>query len=179
MGYTVYESASRRVREALGTLESLRRREAITAATVDAVRLSRRARTIAMQTTFLELQQAFITPIDREDLLSLRQHTEAMHRAAEDIVLTAYAHGRSALSPDDTAALSAAIQECTLLYEAVDALGCFPRSDTVVQKLTAAEHHHCGRLDTDLSPTRRAIAQFSRTCFATAEHLRLLLLKMV
>ena len=179
MGYTVYESAARRVREALDTLDSLRRREAVTTATVDKIRLSRRARTAAMQTLFLELEQAFITPIDRDDLFTLRQITDVVLSAAEDITLTLYAHGGSAPAPDDTAALTAAVQECTLLYEAVDSLGCYPRSDTVVQKLTAAEHRHNEQLDLDPSPTHRAIARFSNTCFAAAEQLRRILLKMV
>ncbi len=179
MGYTVYESAARSLRDTLDTLDSLRRREAVTNTAADTIRLSRRARTVAAQTAFLELQQAFITPIDREDLLTLRQLTETVHRAAEDITLTLYAHGLSAPLPDDTAALTAAVQECTLLYEAVDSLGCYPRSDTVVQKLTAAEHQHWQRLDTDRSPTRRAIARFSDSCFTATEQLRRILLKMV
>lgn len=179
MGYTVYESAARRMREALDTLESLRRREAVTTATVETIRVSRRTRVVSMQTLFSELEQAFITPIDREDLLTLRQTTESVLRAAEDIVLTLYAHGLSAPSPDDTAALTFAVRECTLLYEAVDSLGCYPRSDTVVQKLTATEKHHCGRLDPDPAPTRRAVAAFSDTCFTATEQMRRILLKMV
>ena len=179
MGYTVYESASRSLRDALDILQSLRTRRAITATTAEDIRLSRRARTLSAQTAFLELQQAFITPIDREDLLELRQLADAVHRAAEDVVLALYAHGLSAPSPDDTAALSAAVQECTLLYEAVESLQTYPRSDTVVQKLTAAEQQHWQRQDLDRSPTRRALVHFGNTCFTAAERLRRILLKMV
>ena len=178
MGYTIYDSAARSMQNALNVLHSLRHRDTITDITVNDIRLSRRTRAIALQTTFSELSQAFITPIDREDLLELRQLTERILRASEDVILTLYAHGQSAPTSDDTAALTAVTKECTLLYEAVDAIASYPRSDTVIDKLTAAEQQHWLYQDFDSSPTHHAIRQLSDTCYHTTEHLLRILLKM-
>ncbi len=178
MGYTIYEQSTRSLQQTLAVLASLRRREAVTAAVCEDIRRRRRTGVIALQTTFTELKEAFITPIDREDLWLLRQTTEAVLRAAEDIVLTLYRCGKTALPCDDTARLTAVEEECRFLCAAVEAVAVYPRLDAAEKQLNAAEKQHEQCPDDAAFPWHRALHALSDTCRTAAERLRYILLKM-
>ncbi len=179
MSYELYDQSTRSVQRALEVLALLRQRQAITAATVETIRRRRRTADIALQGTFDELRRAFITPTDREDILLLRQATERIADTAEDIVLCVYRQGRQALLPDDTALLASVTAECQALYEALTVLSDYPRDDTVLSRLTAAERLHRAGEELDSSSlVYDALRHVSSACRRTTEALRYILLKM-
>ncbi|MBQ9963957.1 MAG: hypothetical protein IJP14_02425 [Clostridia bacterium] len=87
----IYERCKRCLRDAAALTKSLQDGKAVTPADVSA---RRAAADIAADTVFCLLRQAFITPIDREDLWALRDSCEAVLRAAEDTALVLYCAGR-------------------------------------------------------------------------------------
>ena len=179
MGFKLYTTCVRTVEQARDTLQLLRERRAITATVVSDIRRRRRTADIALQATFEELRHAFITSLDREELLRLRQMTERLVCGAEDIVLALYRRGQSALLPDDTVLLAAVTEECRLLQTCLEALDSYPRRDTAVKQLCAAEKQHRAAEELDSGDVAyAALHAFSRTCFDTAQQLRIILLKI-
>ena len=172
MSYTPYGQCARSVYRALELLGALRRRERITADTIGDIRRRRRTADIALQATFDDLRRAFLTPIDREDILLLRQVTEHVAVAAEDVVLSLYRHGEHALSADDTALLAAVTAECEALHEALVLLPAYPRG-ALLRHLTAAERRHLACAELDGAPSLIAL---SATCRTATEALRRILL---
>lgn len=179
MSYELYDQSARSVQRALDVLALLRQRQAITAATVEEIRRRRRTADIALQGSFDELRRAFITPTDREDILLLRQTTERIANAAEDIPLSVYRQGRQALLPDDTALLAAVTAECQALYEAVAALPAYPRDETVLKHLVSAERlHRISEENSSSSLAYDTLMHLSAVCRRTTDILRYTLLKM-
>lgn len=180
MSYEPFERCADSLKQATEILTELRQRHAVSAARTEAVHRRRRTADIALQMCFDELQRAFITPIDREDILLLRQTAEQTVCAAEDILLTLYRCGQPALSPDDTALLTAVSTEARLLKEAFAVFPLYPRQRTVLSRLADLEKQH--RLCETLggSPfAEMSLHRLSDTCFTASQILRRVLLKMV
>lgn len=175
MSYTPYGQCARSVYRALEILGSLRRRECITDEKIGDIHRRRRTADIALNATFDDLRRAFLTPIDREDVLWLRQVSERVAAAAEDVVLDLYRRGERALSVNDTALLSAVISECELLHEAFVALPAYPRSDHILRHLTAAERRHLAVAELD---GKTSLLRLSDSCRIATETLRCILLKI-
>ncbi len=168
------------LKQATEILTELRRRHAVSAERTEAVYRRRHTADIALQACFDKLQHAFVTPIDREDILLLRQTAEHTVCAAEDIQLTLYRNGQTALSSDDTALLTAVSTETRLLKDAFTVFPLYPRQKTVLSRLAALEKQH--RLSETLGGSSFAelsLRRLSNTCFTTAQILRRVLLKMV
>lgn len=179
MSYELYDQSARSAQRALEVLTLLRRRQAITAATIKAIHRRRRTADIALQSSFDELRRVFITPTDREDILLLRQAAEHVADAAEDIPLYVYRQGCQALLPDDTALLAAVTAECQALYEALTALPAYPRDETVLKHLASAERLH--RVSGEISSSSLAydtLMHLSGVCRSATDTLRYILLKM-
>lgn len=172
MSYTPYDQCARSIGRALEILGLLKRRERLTEDTVGDIRRRRRTAAIALQATFDDLRRAFLTPIDREDVLLLRQVTDAVAHAAEEVVLSLYRRGEHALSAGDTALLAAVTAECEALNEAFLALPAYPRGD-LLRHLTAAERRHLACAELDGTPSLTAL---SESCRETAAVLRRVLL---
>lgn len=172
MSYTPYDQCARSIGRALEILGLLKRRERLTEDTVGDIRRRRRTATIALQATFDDLRRAFLTPIDREDVLHLRQVTDAVAHAAEETVLSLYRRGEHALSAGDTALLTAVTAECEALHEAFLALPAYPRGD-LLRHLTAAERRHSASAELGGTPSLTAL---SVACRETAAVLRRVLL---
>ena len=175
MSYTPFDQCARSVWRALETLTLLRQRRAITADTVADIRRHRRTADISLQSTFRELRRAFLTPIDRDEVLLLRQLTEQVATAAEDCVLSLYRSGHTALHGDAHALLVAVTDECTALHEALLSLSGYPRSDAILHQLTEAERRHRTTQETGAFPPLIAL---SAACHRVSEALRRILLTM-
>ena len=178
MPYNHYCSYRRSIERALTVLQTLRKREAITASYIDAIHRRRHTADIALQAEFDELRRAFITPIDREALWFLRQHTDQIAKIAEDIPLALYRRRLPCLSPDDTALLSAVINECTALHTALSALDDYPKHYTVIKHLSAADAAHRQTLKTNGTVIEEAFYRLSDACAATVCVARCVVLKM-
>lgn len=173
MSYTPYDQCARSVYRALEILGCLRRRERVTADKLGDIHRRRRTADIALQATFEDLRRAFLTPIEREDVLRLRQVCERVAATAEDVVLTLHEAGEHALCADDTALLSAVTTECEALHEALIALPAYPRSDGILRHLTAAERRHGATAELGGRP---ALLRVSDACRRVTETLRRILL---
>ena len=173
MSYTPYDQCARSVYRALEILGGLRRRERVAADKPGDIHRRRRTADIALQATFDDLRRAFLTPIDREDVLYLRQVCERVATTAEDVVLALYQAGEHALCADDTALLSAVTAECEALHEALIALPAYPRNDGILRHLTAAERRHLAVVE--LGGTA-SLLRLSDACRMATEALRRILL---
>lgn len=179
MKHPIYEQCENSIKQALDVLEILRQRRAITEPLTRAIRLRRRTADIAMQATFEELRHAFITPIDREDLLRLRQVAEAVVCCAEDAVITLSLRRQPTIPPDDTALLSAVTAECRHLQAAIESFAPYPRSNTILDRLTALERQHRkSEEEIGSETTGEALKKISAACFSAAEAIRYVLLKI-
>ncbi len=179
MKHPIYEQCENSIREALRALEQLRQRQAITDETVRTIRLRRRTADIAMQATFEELRHAFITPIDREDLLRLRQVTEKVAYYTEEAVLALFRQRQPTVHPNDTALLSAINEECRLLQVVVSSFPDYPRSDAILGHLTALERKHRQSEEQNGSDlNENSLKNISAACFSAAETVRYILLKI-
>ncbi|MBP3435889.1 MAG: DUF47 family protein [Clostridia bacterium] len=179
MKYPIYEQCENSIKQALDALERLKQRQAISEATVRAIRLRRRTADIAMQATFEELQHAFITPIDREELLRLRQITEAVLCRVEDTVLMLFRRHQPTLHPNDNSLLAAVNDECRLLQETIESFSTHPRSDAVFGRLVALERQHRKSEEQDGSEQNGAsLKKISAACATATEVIRYILLKV-
>ena len=179
MKYPIYEQCVNSVKNALEVLEALHHRESITDSAVQAIRLRRRTADIAMLGTFDELRHAFITPIDREDLLRMRQMCETIVYDTEEILIQLYRQNRSALPYGDNKLLLSAIRECQLLQASLERFSDFPRSDDVVCHLTDLIRQH--RKSEEQFSTDQGVSTLknvSAACFSAAETLLQILLKV-
>ncbi|MBR2405938.1 MAG: hypothetical protein IKB04_02690 [Clostridia bacterium] len=179
MRHEWYDRCANSVSEALSVLDFLRHREAITAATVEALHRRRHTADIALKAAFEELRRAFITPADREDLWLLWQTAEQITEAAEEIVLSLIRKQHSCLTPNDTAQLAAVTAECRALHEAFAALPDYPHSDRVLQHVDTAERLHRQTEKITGHPlTDAALRHVSATCATATRTIRYALLKM-
>ncbi len=108
----IYERCNRCLQDAAALLQALSAGNTFTPAAVTA---RRTAADIAADVAVTELQKAFITPIDREDLWLLWDGCEAVLRAAEDTALTLYCAGRG--TPSCCAALLRQASACAAAPE--------------------------------------------------------------
>ncbi len=179
MKYPIYEQCERSISNAIGVLESLHQRQAVNTAAVQAIHTRRHTADIALQGTFEELRHAFVTPIDRENLLRLRQVTEAVTRRAEDIVLELYYQRKPTASPNDNAFLCALKTECTLLMAVVEAFPTYPRSEDVLKRLAQSEQQHRRNAQLDGSDLLRPLLKnVSTACAQAVDTIRYILLKI-
>lgn len=175
MTYSIYEQCERSIEQAVKTLELLRRRQRLSDENRRPIHRRRQTAAIAMQATFSELQDAFITPIDREDLWLLRQLAEAVTRAAEDVVLGLIRSRRQASEDADLPFLTAVITECQLLSLAFASFSAYPRSDALLRRLQALEQRHLQNEELDC--TTNALIEVSNACFAAASGIRYVALR--
>lgn len=103
------------------------------------VRARRAAADIAADAVYASLCQAFITPIDREDLWLLQEAAEHVCRAAEDTAILLY-HGGRRLPAACVPVIRATIACCAAAKQILEA---FPDPDTAARQLRVlreAEH---------------------------------------
>ena len=179
MKYPIYEQCINSIKSALETLEFLNQRGNITYSCVQSIRLRRRTADIAMRGTFDELRHAFITPIDREDLLRMRQVCESVTYHAEEVTMLLFAQKQSALPCEKHELLQSVIHECRLLKTALESFPDFPRSDDTVNHITnlIRRHRNCEE-QYDASPHGTALKNVSAACVFAAETLLCILLKV-
>lgn len=179
MKYPIYEQCENSIKQACTVLEMLRQRKAVNEAVIRSIRLRRHTADIAMQATFKELRRTFITPIDREDLLRLRQVTEMVACCAEDAVLTLFRHRQPTAHPNDTALLSAVNTECRILQDVAAAFPDYPRSDAVLKRLADFQRQHRQSEEQNSSELMYdTLKKISAACFSAAEVIRYVLLKV-
>ena len=179
MTSSVYSQCQSSLLRAKAGLDVLHHRKAITEDTVRAIRAKRRTSDVAMQAVFEELRHAFITPIDREDLLRLRQTIEAVVFCIDEVLIALFYQGRPTLHPNDTALLSAVTAEFTALQAVVDFFPDYPRCDAVLGHLKTLEkqHRQCEE-ERGSNFGEPALKKISAACFSAAETIRCILLKV-
>lgn len=179
MNHALYRHNIESMQQALQVLAFLQHRETVTEAAVSQLRLRRRTADMAQSTYFEELQDAFITPIDREELFRLRQLADQLLCAAEDILVTLRHHRLAALPTDDTALLAGVYEEYRLLSEVFAALPAYPHSTTVLRHLAAAEKQHRQTEElTGSAAWHDRLHNLSSTCRNATDAIRYLLLKI-
>lgn len=180
MNHAFYRYSIECMQQALQVLEFLRQRETATEAVAMRIRLRRRTADIALSAYFEELQNAFITPIDREELFRLRQLADWLLSAAEDLILVLRHNRLAALPTDDADLLSGVYEEYRLLNEVFAAIPAYPHSTVVLRHLTAAEkqHRQTEELVGSLAWHERLHALSTR-CHVATDTVRYLLLKSV
>ena len=177
MTYPLYTRCVSNVSQALEMLNTLRERRAVTHDTITCICSRRRAADIALQAEFDELRHAFITPAPREALWQLLRASAAVVDSTEDVSLSLYRDGFSALGANDTALLAAVKDECEKLKTALESLPHYPKSESVITALCALEKAHRTTESHTASPAaQNALHGISAAVFATAACLRQLLL---
>ncbi len=99
----------------------------------------RAAADIAADTTFGLLRQAFITPVDREDLWTLWGCAEAVLRAVEDTALSLYCAGRG-LPSECVSAMQQLAECCESPVVAIESRLKTEALTTAVQTIRQAVH---------------------------------------
>lgn len=81
------------------------------------------------------LVKAFITPIEREDIMSLSQNIDDVTDCIEDVLLMIYVNNVQHIRPDAIPFTDLIIQCCQMLVETLSDFSDFKKSKTLNQKL--------------------------------------------
>ncbi len=81
------------------------------------------------------LAKAFITPIEREDIMLLAQNIDELVDKIEDVLIRAYCHNIQSIRPDALKICAILVEGCTAVKDLMAEFANFKRSKTLKEKI--------------------------------------------